>query len=69
MSYRAGAKIISLNGRRKFQTFVKQVSKDGQCFNIEDFNKNKLQDYCKDMINNKITMNDMSSIIKQITLV
>lgn len=68
MSYRVGTKIISLNDKRKFQTFISQTFENGKCFNIESFNKEELLNYCMNIINDRIINKDRNNIIKQISL-
>lgn len=42
MAYRSGAKIVSLNDKRKFKTFFEVIYSAIPCFSINDFDKNEL---------------------------
>lgn len=54
MSYRTGAKIISLNNKRKFISFIEQVNLNGKCFSLDDIKSSELKEYIIQNIENQI---------------
>lgn len=54
MSYRAGTKIVSLNNKRKFISFIDQINLNGKCFSLDDIKSKDLKEYIIQNIENQI---------------